>query len=165
MRKRYRWFKGEPFNLNLLEELIQHPKGGGHATEYRYYASGLQQQFGAQSPTSSYWVLMTREVLEGSKMETYENQKALVARYAKRTDLPYELPGALEAATAILSHYARSGERLYTDDPWTYTRCRELIANNKWPAIVGGFSSEGLVVGVSYVPNSSCGGVVDLRKL
>jgi hypothetical protein len=156
---------GESYNLNLLEELIQHPKGGGHATEYRAYAGDVRKQVGAQSPTSSYWVLMTREVLEGSKMETYENQQALVAKCAKRTDLPYELPGALEAATAILSHCARSGERLYTDDPWTYTRCRELITNNKWPTIVGGFSSEGLVVGVSYFPNSSCGGVAGLRKL
>ena len=58
---------GKPYNLNLLGELIQHPKGGGHATKYRYYGSDVRKQFGAQSPGRSYWVLMTRDVLEGSR--------------------------------------------------------------------------------------------------
>ena len=155
---------GKPYHLNLLEELIQHPKGGGYSIEYDYYDSDVQEQLGTQSPGRSYWVLMTREVLEGSRGQTYKNQKALVAGHAKRTQLPYELPGALEAATAILSHYVRSGERLYPNSPWTYTRCREL-GDGQWPVVVGGFSSEGLVVGVSYVPNSSYGGVAGLRKL
>ena len=136
---------GEPYNLNLLSELIQHPRGGGHATKYRRYGSNIQKQFGPRSPGRSYWALMTRDVLEGSRNKTYANQQALVAEHAKRTQLPYELPGALEAATAILSHYVRSGERLYTDSPWTYTRCREL-EDGKYPVVVGGFSSGGLVV-------------------
>ena len=72
-------------------------------------------------------------------------QEALVAEHAGSTDLPYRFPGALEAATAILSHYVRSGERLYSDSPWTYTRCQELV-DDRYPVIVGGFSSGGLYV-------------------
>ena len=158
---------GKPYHLNLLGELIRHPKGGGHATEYRYYASGFQQQFGAQSPTGSYWVLMTREVLEGSRGQTYKNQKALVAGHAKRTQLPYELPGALEAATAMLSHHVRSGERLYTDTPWTYTRCQELVAwhGSYCPVDVGGFYSGGLHIDYcDNVDDSHCYGVACLQK-
>jgi hypothetical protein len=137
---------GAPFSLDLLGELIKHPKGGGHATEYRIYGSDTKKQFGAQSPIRSYWVLMTRDVLEGSRSKKYAYQQALIARHASRTGLPYELPGVLEAATAILSYYVRSGKRLYTDNPWTYTRCREL-AVSQYPAVVGEFSPEGLVVG------------------
>jgi hypothetical protein len=139
---------GQPFSLNFLGTLTQHPKGGGYPTEYRYYDSDIREQFGTQSPGYSYWVLMTREVLDGSRDKDYVSQKALVAYHASRTGLPYRLPGVLEAATAILSHYVRSGERLYTNDPWTYTRCQELVAWDfgNYPAVVGGFSHRGLCV-------------------
>jgi hypothetical protein len=157
---------GRPFSLNLLGELIKYPKGGGHATAYRGYDSDVQEQLGTQSPARPYWVLMTRDVLEGSRNETYASQQALVAGHAERTKLPYELPGALEAATAILSHYVRSGERLYTDAPWTYTRCRELVAWNgsNYPAAVGGFSSGGLSVSGNHDFGNSDFGVAGLRK-
>ena len=168
---------GKPYSLNLLSELIQHPKGGGHATQYRTYGDLLKEAYGTQSPGRSYWVLMTREVLEGSRSKTYADQKALVSGHAKRTQLPYELPGALEAATAMLSHYVRSGERLYTDSPCTYTRCREFQKGNFfwtdsagkkhpfdiWYAVVGGFSSGGLDVGYDC-HDSHDSGVAGFRK-
>ena len=154
-----------PFSLNLLGELIQHPQGGGYSTEYDHYDSDVQEQFGAQSPVRSYWVLMTRDVLEGSRGETYASQQSLVAAYVRRTKLPYELPGALEAATAILSHYVRSGERLYTDVPWTWTWCRELVAwgSDDYSAVVGSFSSGGLLV-CSRNHDYDGSGVASLRR-
>jgi hypothetical protein len=138
----------KPFTLNLLEELIQCPKNGGHKTQYSCYDSDVQQQFGASSPAASYWLLMTRDVLPGSRDRTYAAQKELVAAYARCTGLPYKLPKALEAATAILTHHVRDGERLYGDSPWTYTRCRELIRSpfGADPAVVGGFEPSGLTV-------------------
>jgi hypothetical protein len=45
----------------------------------------------------------------------------------------------------MLSHYVRTGERLYSGSPLTYTGCRELV-DNRFPFIVGGFSSGGLNV-------------------
>jgi hypothetical protein len=139
---------GRPFSLDLLGELIQRPRGGSYSTKYRYYHDGVQKVVGAQSPAESYWVLMTRSVLEGSKGKGKDHaaaHEAMVAQHAGSTDLPYRLPGALEAATAILSHYVRSGERLYSDSPWTYARCQELV-DNQHPVIVGGFSSGGIYV-------------------
>jgi hypothetical protein len=139
---------GRPFSLNLLGELIRHPKGGGHPAEYDDYDSDLHEQFGTKSPGHSYWVLMTRNVIEDSRRKAYTSQQVLVACHANRTGLPYELPSALEAATAILSHYVRSGERLYADNPWTWTLCQELVAwdGGNAPVVVGGFSSGGLNV-------------------
>ena len=145
---------GKPFTLNLLGELIKHPKSGGYSTKYSYYDSDVERQFGAQSPTGSYWMLMTRDVLEGSRNEKYAAQEALVAQHASRTGLPYELPGALEAVTAILSHYVRSGERLYTDSPVTYTRCQDL-ESNKYPVGVGDFSSRGFRVSLDHISHYS----------
>jgi hypothetical protein len=155
----------EPFNLNLLEQLIKSPKGGGYSTEYDYYHINVRGRLGAQSPESSYWILMTRDVLEGSRGETYVTQKALVAQHASRTGLPYKLPGALEAATAILSHYVCSGERLYTDDPWTHTRCQELLVHGErdYPVVVGGFSFGGFYVS-SYNVDDDSDGVASLLR-
>jgi hypothetical protein len=154
---------GRPFSLNLLGDLIQRPQGGGYPTRYRNYDHAIEAQCGAQSPERSYWVLMTRNVLEGSRNRKYAPQQALVAAHAKRTGLPYELPSSLEAATAILSHYVRSGERLYTYDPGTYTRCQELV-NGLYPAVVGGFASRGVSVDGINDYYYYFGGVAGLRR-
>jgi hypothetical protein len=157
----------KPFSLDLLGDLIQYPKIGGRSAGYRgYTSSSVQEQLGTRSPGCSYWVLMTRDVLEGSRGKDYASQKALVAQYASSTGLPYELPGVLEAATVVLSHYVRSGERLYANAPWTYTRCQELV---KWgfgadPAFVGSFDSLGISVGRSSADRSDYYGVASLRK-
>ena len=69
----------------------------------------------------------------------------------------------LEVATAILSHYVRSGERLYPDDPWTWTRF-QAMEDNKCPVVVGGFSSRGLDVSDDYVAYYGGHGVAGLRR-
>jgi hypothetical protein len=148
---------GVPFTLNGLGELIKHPSHGGHRTECRYYNGRIKAQMGEESPPRSYWVLMTRDVLPGSRSEGCAHQKALVAGYARRTRVPYALPSVLEAATAILMHHALEGERLFGDDPWTYTRCSEMV-DGRYPAVVGGFSPEGLYVHYHYYVSSSSGG-------
>ena len=156
---------GKPFSLNLLEELVQIPKGGGYPTNYRYCDSDVQKQLGAQSPASSYWILMTRDVLAGSRHQTYTDQRDLIAHHASHTGLSYALPGALEAATAILLHYVRSGERLYTDNPWTYTRCQELVAwVSDYPVVVGGFFSGGIDISCDFTDHCSYVGMASLRK-
>jgi hypothetical protein len=137
---------GVPFTLNQLGELIKRPKNGGHSTQYSYYSDLVKSRIGAASPPSSYWLLMTREILPNSRDKTYDAQKALVAAYVSKLGLPYEMPHALEAATAILLHHVREGERLFGDNPWTFTRCQEKVDENRFPVVVGGFSSGGLDV-------------------
>jgi hypothetical protein len=77
--------------------------------------------------------------------------------------VPYALPSALEAATAILMHHALEGERLFGDHPWTYTRCSEVV-DGRYPAVVGGFSPGGLDVYFSNGHVLSSSGVSCLRK-
>lgn len=66
----------------------------------------------------------------------------------------------LEAATVMLSHYVRTGERLYAYDPWTYTRCQDVIADdyhNKLSIVVGGFFDKGLCISTSNSINCEYG--------
>jgi hypothetical protein len=148
------------FTLDLLGELIRSPQRGGRKAKFEIYGNEVRRELGVQSPRSSYWVLMTRDVLPGSRDKTYDAQKAFVAEHAH-----YDVPYALEAATAILLHYARTGERLYTDAPWTYTRCQEKVLGNEYPVVVGGFSSVGLdVCSYGSIDHGSYDGMSCLRK-
>ena len=127
---------GQPLTLDYLEELIQSPKRGGYGTKYKIYWDGAREAIGSQSPDSSYWVLMTKDVLPGSCYKHYEDQCALVADHQG-----YTVPGALEAAVVMLLHHVRSGERLYGDSLWTYTRCRESVQGFSagcWGFLFGG---------------------------
>jgi hypothetical protein len=151
-----------PFTLNLLGELIQRPNNGGHKTKYKYYDSDVKAQFGEKAPSRSYWLLMTRGVLEASRGKSYSVQKGLVSQCAEKAKQPYELPGVLGAATAVLLYHACTGERLLGDDPWTYTRCRGVVAyrDNSYPVIVGSFGPSGFNVSRSSYRSgrsSSCG--------
>jgi hypothetical protein len=149
---------GEPFTLNLLRSLIQSPRRAGYRTQYRDYDHDVQQSFGNRYPLSPYWVLITRDVLPGSRFKTCIQQEELVAAQARRTGMSYKMPRVLEITTAILSNYACSGERLYTDVPWTYTRCQEMIpCFTEASVFVGGFSAGGLSISDDFVPNRNYG--------
>ena len=151
---------GKPLTLDYLEELIQSPQEG-HGTKYRLYRDAVRQAIGSQSPDSSYWVLMTRDVLPGSRFKNYEDQCALIAEHVNRTGISYEVPGALEASVVMLLHHVWSGERLYSNNPDTYTRCRDKDTDGD-PVVVGGFSSGGLHV--PYYNYDFSFGVSALRK-
>ena len=148
---------GKPLTLDYLGELIKSPKGGGHKTQYRAYWDEARKAIGSQSPGKSYWVLMTRDVLDGSRKKSYKDQCALVARHRG-----YTVPGALEAAVVVLLHHVRSGERLYSDNPYTFTRCQEKVQN--YQLVVGGFSSGDLHVNIHIYVSDSYVGVAGLRK-
>lgn len=136
---------GQSFSLNLLRELIQCPQQGGYKAACCYYDNGmpLKNQIGAISPSSSYWVCMTRDVLPNCQSSGYGDHQACIAKHVYSTALSDALPTALEAATAICLHYVRSGEQLFSQTPCSYTYCKDLIcyAYKYYPVIVGGYKS------------------------
>ena len=137
---------GVPFTLNQLEELIQHPKNGGHSTKYDSYGERIKAQIGEQSPPYSYWLLMTRDVLPESRKLDATQQKTFLEGRAN-----YELPTTLETATTILMHYVRTEEYLFKGEPSTYARCHGLISNPdaahiRYNIYVGGFDRWGLSI-------------------
>jgi len=67
---------GKPFTLRSLGELIKKPKDG-NATKYEYVWVPLMQELGDTSVTESHWLLMTRNVIPGSRKKRYSVQRAL----------------------------------------------------------------------------------------
>ncbi|MCU0317965.1 MAG: hypothetical protein MUC61_01310, partial [Amoebophilaceae bacterium] len=148
---------GKAFTLDLLGELAQNPRGGGHSTRYFLYDDEVQESLGDVYPSHSYWILQTRDVLPGTRSKSYTSQEALITAQTSRVCYPpYEMPHVLEASTAILSHYVCSGHRLYegflddsTETLSTSTYCAELLEDvlgYKSPVTVGRFCSRGLVL-------------------
>jgi tetratricopeptide (TPR) repeat protein len=148
---------GQPFTLKSLGELIKNPKTGP-ATQYRNFKLGEYQD----APVSqSYWTLMTRDVLEGSRSQNYATQQSQVTTLAQKTGISYVVPKLLETTTAILMHHVTTGQKIYSDSPYTWTRCQEKW-NKDWQVVVGGFSSAGLDVG--YYSDNGYVGVGCSRK-
>ena len=151
---------GKALTLDYLGQLIQRPQSGGHGTNYRFYPDYVRKAAGDKDSGSSYWVLMTRDVLPGSRNKCYEEQCNLVEAHA---GLDYVLPRALEASVTMLLHHVGSGERLYGD---VWTRCRDRDTDD-YPLVVGGFSAEGVSIGHNYVffsDDFGSVGVACLRK-
>ncbi len=131
----------KPFTLNRLSELIREPKVG-YKTQYRAYDNDIKRELGAKS-YPSYWVLMTRDVIPNSQKKNYEHMKTLVQTCAQQSEIPYGIPTALEAATAILMNHAKTGERLYSEK---VTVCQRPVNKNQWATAIGRFPSKGLAL-------------------
>lgn len=129
---------------------------------YRYIWSSIVDGLGDKPVDESVWLLMTKDVLQGSRSKSYSQQKNIVAELAETTGVPYQVPTTLEAATCILAEYSRSKNRLFSNSPWTYTSCQENLQG--FQAIVGGFASAGLDVYICIYFDDVAVGVAALRK-
>ncbi len=151
---------GKPFTLKKLGEIAKRffPKTG---RGFEYITPSIFDKLGEKS-TESRWVLMTKDVLRGSRNKNYAKQRKIVARLAEKS-LGYKVPDALEAATCILAQYFfDSKTRSFSNELWTYTRCEEEIQGDQ--VIVGGFTPVGLQVSC-YNADDEFVGIAALRKL
>jgi hypothetical protein len=120
------------FTLNNLIEM-----GGG---PFEYCSDSVKDQFG--NATASGWIEIDRGVIQESRSKNYDTQKDMVEKKGCR------MPSVLEAVVLNLMVFAFTGERLYGEEPLTYTRCSEKV-DGKYPVVVGGFDFDGLHV-ISY---------------
>lgn len=131
---------GKPFTFNKLGEIAKRffPKNDNG---FRYIF-GVTDEL-RDKPIKSRWVLMIKDVIPGSRNKSYPEQEKIIAELAEKS-LGYKIPSFLEAATCILTQYFfDSKTRLFTDDPWTYSRCKEQYGDQ---ILVGGFDPIGLRV-------------------
>jgi hypothetical protein len=137
---------GEPFTLKTLGKLVKKPLEG-HATEYGYFDIGEH----TDSPASSHWVLMTRDVIELSRNKSFKDQQALLEKH-----VIYEIPHILDATVCIFIEYIRAGTKLYSTSPSTFTSCQEKY-DDIWQVSVGGFGPSGLTIFCSGRDRESLG--------
>ena len=142
------------FTLDLLGDLLLQNYGGnahleafaGNTHGYGYYGTYLTAANRKEPlPEAPYWLLLPKTILGGSRNKTWSWQQERVNEIGS----DYRVPRALEVATSLLGHYARSGERLYANKNsqglWTFTRCLDVDKHGD-PLFVGGFEPSGLLV-------------------
>ncbi|MCP5507342.1 MAG: hypothetical protein H7A37_03450 [Chlamydiales bacterium] len=136
------FFVPKGLTLNNMGELAKSPIEGNKVEEgYRYMSDRIKQLHGDNPVQESYWALMTTDVIPNSRSKLRNDQLALASRVEN-----YDAPTLLQAAVCNFVEYVGSGKRLFGDEPWTYTCCKEEpIAG--WKLVVGGFAPAGLVVG------------------
>jgi hypothetical protein len=134
---------GRSFTLDGLSKFIRCNHLENIGTKIWHYDTTVKRILGLQSPTHSYWTLVTRDVVPLSHYKINADQNISLSDHLNQAG--YVVSGTLEMATAILSHHVRSGESLYSDASHTYARCQEHVAHQS-PAVVGGLSSAGLQI-------------------
>ena len=119
------------------------------------YETDIFEKYGAVPCQESHWVLMSRDVLPGTRDKSFSEQCAILARFEN-----FRVPTLLEAAVCIFMEHVATGNRLYSDSPWTYTRCVEKISD--YQMCIGGFGVAGLNVYLTY--DDECSGLASLWK-
>ena len=117
--------KEHHLTLNTLGELVKIPNKGNPSK----YVTYQPHTYGDTPAPTPHWILMTRDVIPGSRNKSFTAQKALL----KGGDT---VPKLLDATTAIFMQNASGGKHEYGLDPWTFTRCEEHY--NAWQMVVGG---------------------------
>lgn len=84
-----------------------------------------------------HYAVMTIDVIPESRYKSYEEQIRLLP-------VGYEVPSVFDAARALLWANRRSGRRCLSDEPRTFTRCKETIEG--YQIVIGNFSPYGLSI-------------------
>jgi len=150
----------KPLTLNTMEEFAKNPKSNiNHKSQLRQRWEGdIVREVHGDSNESSCWVLITRHVIPNSRYKSYSKQQALIESSAR----DWQVPSLRDAIVCVFAKYAKSGERMVSDKPWTFTRCREQARDRQ--ALIGGFDSTGLYVGLSRYEDFKFG-ILAVRKI
>jgi hypothetical protein len=130
--------------LNPGEFLVLIPKGltlNALASRFRYSDKMVKEAYGKQAVGSSYWVAVPDKVLEETRDLPFAKQVEIMKDKCPGA----QVANVLEICAAVLICHERTGKRMLSDDPPTFTCTYEPI--NDYQMCVGGFSAEGLYVG------------------
>lgn len=124
---------GEQISLNKLRELARFPKQGNTA-DYKVVKSrqsilwAIIAQLGDKSIDSSYWILMTKDVIPESRNKNYLKQQIIINDLNHCSQAKYDVPTALEATTCIFLEHIINRNQLYKQfSPSNATRCQEEL--------------------------------------
>jgi len=123
--------------FNTLVKLAGSPKVG-NAAKFGYIWDRISSEIGDIPVDRTYRIVITNNVFKKSRHLSVSDQKALMSK------IGCEKSKVLEATVLLVVTFMVSGERLYSDNPWTYTRCSEQIAG--YQLVVGGFSPNGVYI-------------------
>lgn len=143
---------------NTLRKLVVQPRTGIKGL-FNCYPDLFDNGGDIPLTESSYWVLMTRDVIPGSRSKSFAEQIALIPA---GTD--YQVPKFLEAFICISAQNVSSQPHAFTRNPWTCTRCEETLG--EFRLNVGGLAAFPCGLDAHFSPEDACDrhGLALLRK-
>ena len=150
-----REIEAQLLTLNTFQSLLINKSKCSYASFDKF----VRQELG-NSSIESHWILMTYDVVPNTRRQRFEAQKSYIESIETNDPYRYRLPSVLEATACIIAAYLYLGKTIYSDDPWTYTRCMEKVNLDQYPVSVGGFSNRGVFIhDCRYVPTHDYIGV------
>ncbi|CDR33610.1 F-box protein [Criblamydia sequanensis] len=129
-------------------------------TGYNFIWPTAMEEFGEKSIDKSVWVIMTKDVLPGSRSKSYIEQQEMVRELAEKTLTGYGISNILKYSACILSQYFFDPNyRSFSSKPWTFTRSTDQLKGNQ--IVAGGVSANGLTI--SFSQDDKHTGVAILR--
>ena len=121
--------------LAQLEKDILKPFGEANypQNENPFHFRSFENLCGNQqtAPMRTHWVLMSKDVLPGTKGKGYRRQEALVDSLSRKSLVAYRIPTLLQTFATFAIHKIATGESLYSDgNVSTYTRVTDLSRRN-----------------------------------
>ncbi len=111
--------------------------------EFAYYSPDIQEEYGTDSYPETRWVLMTKELLEGSLGQTRDKQLEMASGYGDG----YRAATLLEVA--LIGTLLFEKIRLFSDDRfWRYTCCLDKPVRGLKTVV--GFAPASLYVNYDY---------------
>lgn len=111
---------GKTVTINSFIELLkQQAESSESKIDIAIWNRIIQQEGGKQ--LKSGWVLMTTDIILGSRDKSYFRQIKLIAELNGNGQTNYRISKTGEAIVFIMADYLKSKKRSFNCDPWTYT--------------------------------------------
>lgn len=154
-------------NTNYIQMIWQQTESGRRSKGFGKIRRKIAVQEG-NKPINSGFVLMTTDILKGSRAKTHAHAKIPddFEKLNQNNQTDWRTPKLGEAIVCIMSEYLRSGKRFFNENPITFTRCEEIVSDHQ--VFVGDFrENSGLEVDTyaSYASDYNRMGVAALWLL
>lgn len=132
---------GEALTLSSIDAFVSKCKS--ISTSYKYQLNHLGIVDATVKEYKAHWVMLSKDVLEGTRSNNYISQKVKVKAQG------FEIPSLIDAVVSLLMHNLKTQEYYYPAGcdsvKWTFTRVKERNRTGN-RVVVGGFSALGLYV-------------------
>jgi len=142
---------GKELTLSSIDQFVSDFKNGKDAfkSTYQFPLSNRVIHDKTVKPFKAHWVMLSRDVLDGTRNQNFATQEKLVSGAG------FEIPNLIDALVSVLLHNLKTADFIYPDGQSghrrTYTRVQEQ-SEVGYQILVGGFSALGLAV---YYPDYS----------
>jgi len=140
---------GKELTLSSFDQFVSDFKNGKDAfkSAYKYSLSDAGINDKTVKPFKAHWVMLSRDVLDGTRNKHFATQEILVKKSG------FEIPQLIDALVSVLLHNLKTADFIYPNDSKdyqrTYTRVQEQNENG-YQIIVGSFSTLGLQADSNY---------------